>query len=230
MNDYNTLPNFLDRRPLIGTYTMLDAFKKCEHRMNQQYIEKAVPYVETPAMAYGNAGHTAMEKRVGEGKVLPDEFRHCEKYAIPFDKFKVLCEQKLGINIAGRAVGFWDGSVWFRGKADNVVMQADRAMLTDWKFGSSKYEDPFELECGALLLKAKYPQLKKIQGRYVYCKEDKVGSFYDLSDFSKTWQEINRLMALIAEKRQSGEWLKKKSGLCGYCPCKECEHWYEKRN
>ena len=53
--------------------------------------------------------------------------------------------------------------------------------MADWKFGSSKYEDPFELEVGAVLLQAKYPKATKLVGRYVYPVENKLGQMYDLS-------------------------------------------------
>ena len=86
--------------------------------------------------------------------------------------------------------------------------------ICDWKTGGSKYEDPFELATNALLLKVKYPELKKIVGSYAWLKENRMSQQYDLSDFKGTFMEITRLMKLIAEKRQSGEWVKRKSGLC----------------
>ena len=49
---------------------------------------------------------------------------------------------------------------------------------------------------------------------------------YDLSDFKRTFVDIQRLMNLVADKRASGEWAKKKSGLCGYCSVNDCENYY----
>jgi len=231
--DPGDIPAFLDRRPFVGTYSNLKAFINCEYAMNRRYIKKDLPFVPTEATEFGNAAHAAMEARVGKGKVLPEHFRQWEKYATPFDKFEVKCEQKLGITSNAKAVGYWDNLVWIRGVADNTIIQNDKALLTDWKCTSSgsRFEDVFELEMHALLLKAHFPQLNKISGRFVYLKQEELGRLYDLSNFTKTWNEINRLMTLVQEKRQSGEWAKKKSGLCGWCDCSECENHFvsEKR-
>lgn len=229
MNDLS-IPSALDRRPLIGTYTMLNTFKNvCEHQMYRRYVKRDQPFVETDAMKWGTAVHKALEDRVGKGKVLPDNMRQWEKHAEPFDAYKVYTEMQLGINRQGEAVGFWDGSVWFRGKVDVAVIVNDKALLTDWKTGSSKYEEPFELACGALLLKAKFPEITKAVGRYVYLKEDRVGQMHDLSAFVVTWDEIGQLMAGIADRMSNGSWTKTKSGLCGWCSVEDCEHYFVAR-
>ena len=138
-----------------------------------------------------------------------------------------LVEQKLGINAEGRAVGFWDGSVWFRGKADLAIIKGETAYINDWKTGKSSYEDPFELETNAVLIHAKNPHLKKIVGSYTWLKEGRVSQMYDLSDTRKTWAEMCRLMGEILERKKTGQFEKTKSGLCGYCSVEDCEHWYK---
>ena len=220
------IPAFLDRRPLVGTYTLLNNFKNvCEHQTYRRYVIKDQKYVETPEMAWGNKVHTAFEKRIGKGQVLPDDMRQWEHFAQPFDKFKVLVEQKWGMTEQARKTGYFDNDVFFRGKADAVVVEGEKAMINDFKTGGSKYEDPFELATNALLLKVQFPEVKKVVGRYIWLKENRAGQMYDLSDFKGTWGEIRRLMNLIAEKRKSGEWVKKKSGLCSWCSVQDCEHW-----
>jgi hypothetical protein len=228
--DPGDIPAFLDRRPLVGSFTMLHTIKNiCEYQGWRRFIKKDIPFFETDAMKWGKEVHEAMAKRVGQGKVLPENMKDWDKHAAPFDNYEVLPEQKLGITAEGKATGFFSNDVWYRGVLDAPVVLHDKALLTDWKVGSSKYEDPFELATHALLLKAKHPQIRSCVGRYVYLKEDRAGRMYDLSDFQATWLEINRLMNLIAEKRKSGDWEKKKSGLCGYCPCGNCENHYVAR-
>ena len=225
--DPGDIPAFLDRRPFIGTYTNLHTFRDvCEHQAYRRYVKKDQEFFETPAMKFGKEAHTALEKRVGQGKVLPDHMKDWDKHCTQFDKYEVMTEQKLAINDRGQATGYFDKDVFFRGQADVVVMLNDKALFTDWKTGSPRYAETFELATGALLLKAKYPQLHQIAGRFIFLKDDVVGKMEDLSDFQATWLEINRLMNLIAEKRKSGEWIKKKSGLCGYCSVSDCENYY----
>ena len=224
--DPGDIPAFLDRRPFIGTFTNLTQFENCEHAMYRRYVLKDQKYVETPEMKWGNDVHAALEKRVGKGQVLPDQMRQWEKHCTPFDQYQVMTEQKLAVNAKGQPTGYWDKDCFFRGQADVVVMLNEKALFTDWKSGNPKYAKKFELATGALLLKAKYPQLRTIVGRFIFLKDDVVGKMEDLSDFQATWLEINRLMNLIAEKRKSGEWVKKKSGLCGYCSVSDCENHY----
>jgi hypothetical protein len=225
--DPGDISAFLDRRPFIGTYTNLHTFRDvCEYQAFRRYVKKDIPFFETPQMAFGKEAHTALEKRVGKGQVLPDQMRHWEKHCTPFDNYTVMTEQKLAINAKGQSTGYFDNDCFFRGQADVVVMLNEKALFTDWKSGNPRYADKFELETGALLLKAKFPQLRTVVGRFIFLKDDQVGKMEDLSNFQATWLEINRLMNLVAEKRQSGDWEKKKSGLCGYCPCDNCENYY----
>ena len=225
MTDPLDIPAFLDRRPFVGTYTILNSYKNCPHQMARRYIIKDQKYVETPEMKWGNDVHSAFEYRVGSGKPLPLEMTQWEVFAQPFDGHKVAVEQKLGISAKGTCVGYWDGSVWFRGKADASIVKDDTGYIADWKTGKSSYEDPFELATNAVLLHAKFPHLKKILGSYVWLKEARVSQMYDLSDTRATWNEICRLMAEILAKRDTGEFEKKQSGLCGWCSVSDCEHW-----
>ena len=228
--DPGDIPAFLDRRPFVGTYTNLHTFRDvCEHQAYRRYVIKDQPFFETEPMKFGKEAHTALEGRVGKGKVLPDNMRQWEKHCTPFDQYTVMTEQKLAINDKGQPTGYFDKDVFFRGQADVVVMLNDKALFTDWKTGNPRYAETFELATGALLLKAKYPQLRTIVGRFIFLKDDQVGKMENLSDFQSTWLEITRLMNLIAEKRKTGEWVKKKSGLCGYCSVSDCENHYVAR-
>ncbi len=219
------IPAFLDRRPFVGTFTMLSSYKNCPHQMYRRYIKKDQPYVETPEMKWGNDVHSAFEYRVGYGKPLPENMMQWEVFAKPFDGHKVAVEQKLGISSQGRQTGFWDKDVWFRGKADAAIISSETAYLADWKTGKSAYEDPFELETNAVLLHAKFPHLKKIVGSYVWLKENRVSQIYDLSDTRQTWGAICKLMAEILAKRDTGDFEAVRSGLCGWCSVSDCEHW-----
>ena len=221
------IPPALDRRPFIGTYTILNTYGNCPHQMARRYIVKDQPYVESPEMAWGNAVHSAFEYRVGSSKPLPETMKQWEHFAQPFDGQFAKVEQKLGISAEGKCVGYWDGSVWFRGKADLAIIRGETAYINDWKTGKSSYEDPFELETNAVLIHAKYPQLKKIIGSYTWLKENRVSQIYDLSDTRSTWNEMCRLMGEIIALKKTGQFEKKKSGLCGYCSVDDCENWYK---
>lgn len=229
MNVVPDIPAFLDRRPFVGSYTILNTYKNCPHQMARRYIVRDQPYVETPEIKWGNKVHEAFEFRVGGRKVLPTDMQQWEQFAVPFDGKTVQVEQKLGMTQEGRPTGFFDKDVWFRGKADVTIINDATAYINDWKTGGSKYEDPFELATGAVLLHAKNPQLKKIVGSYTWLKENRVGQMYDLSDTLATWREMCRLMGeILALRASGGPYPKRQSGLCGWCSVKDCEHHRER--
>ena len=218
------IPPVLDRRPIVWSYSLLHCFRDiCAHQGQARYIDKTIAFVETPEIAHGNRGHSALELRVGAKKPLPEEFMHCEKFAVPFDGREVQTEAWYYIDDTGRACDRFAKNKFGHGKLDLVLINDTTGYLNDWKFGSSKYEDPFELEVGALLLHAKFPQLKKIVGTYTWIREDRVSKLYDLSDTRKTWNEVCSIMRTILNYRRVGEYPKKRSGLCGWCQRWDCD-------
>lgn len=204
---------------------MLSAYRNCGHQMFRRYLKKDIPYVETPEIKWGNDVHLAFERRVGSKQPLPPPMAKWEPFAAALDNRNAVTEQKLAITKTGRSTGFWDADCFFRGKVDVTLLQSPVAGILDYKTGSSKFEDPFELETGALLLKAKYPELTTIKGNYIWLKEDRVGQAYDLSRFRATWNEINRLVGLIENDRKNDKFEKRQSGLCSWCSVSDCEHW-----
>lgn len=234
------IPPFLDRRkgrvpvipakPLVYSFTMLKTADNCLHKMFRQYIKKDIPYVETPEMKWGNDVHTAFEYRLG-GKPLPQNMIHWEPLVVAYVERKARPELKLGVTRKGQSTGFFDKDVFLRGKIDATMVNGTNAFLPDWKTGNSKYEDPFELEIQALMLKATMPQITKVFGHYVWLKENRIGQNHDLSDFNGTWARVNNKVEVIEDAMATGEWTKTKNQLCGYCPVKDCENWYDaKRN
>jgi len=238
MNVAADIPAFLDRRPFVGTFTILSSYGNCPHQMFRRYIAKDQPYVETPEMKFGNDVHTAFEHRVGSKKPLPETMHQWEAFASAFDGQVVAVEQKLGITREGRACGFFENptascsGVFFRGKADLAIINGTTAYINDWKTGSSKFEDPFELATNAMLLHARHPHLTKILGTYTWLKEGRVGQLYDLSDTAGTWKTVSAQMAEITAKREAAlkgdvsGFVKQKSGLCGWCSVEDCEHFF----
>lgn len=224
MTEMPNIPGFLDRRPLVWSYSLLHCFRDiCPHQGEARYIDKSIKFVETDAIKFGNAGHTAFEQRVGGARPLPPEFQQWENFAAPFDGRSATVEQWYYIDDTGRACDRFAKNKYGHGKLDLVLIEDETAFLNDWKFGSGKYEDPFELEVGALLLHAKHPHLKKIYGTYTWCKENRVSQVYDLSDTQKTWNEVNSIMQELYTWRKLGEYPKRRSGLCGWCQRFDCD-------
>lgn len=218
------LPAFLDRRPLIWSFTMLKTYRDiCAHQAAERYVYKHIPFTGTAATKRGDDVHKAFERRLGrQCQPLPADMPW-EHFASSFDNRKVHPEIKLGITRDGKATGFFDNNVYGRGKIDAPIVEGETAYMVDWKSGKPR-EDAFELEIGAVLLKAKFPQLRKIVGRYAWLAENRLGPPYDLTDTARTWDEINRLVALILSDRERGWFDKVEGPLCKWCPVLDCEY------
>lgn len=230
-------PAFLDRsrqKPLVGSYSLLNQYLNCPHATFHKYIGKTIPFVETPEMAWGNRVHKAFEDRVSKRIPLPDDMAHWEQFAAPFDPMwkpgHAQVELKCAINIKGESTGFFSDDAWFRGKLDLSLVNNTKAYLVDYKTGNPSYEDPFELEIGAVLLDARLsPKLRAIAGQYIWLKESRLGKMYDLSDTNKTFAKMKHLMAEIEQDRARDWFEKRKSGLCGWCAVQSCEHHFVAR-
>jgi len=234
MHDPGPLPAILDRTRLVYSYSNLNCYENvCPYQFYERYIKKTVPFVETEAMRYGTKVHEAMEHRIAHKKPLHPDFAQWEPFAEPFDKIRespatgksLSCELKLGITVEGKPCDFFDNTkVWLRGKLDVVMINGDRAYMNDWKSGSSKYEDRFELDVGALMLHAANPHLTKIKGTYTWLKENRLGEMYDLSDTRHAWTKVTGIVKKIERDRQTGQFEKREGPLCQFCDVKSCEH------
>jgi hypothetical protein len=209
-------------KPVVWSYTLFNTYEQvCPHQAYRRWFRKDVPFRESPQIKLGNEVHTALEKRIGENRALPAHFAHWEPFAKPFDGCGAVAEVQLGITADGAACGFFDASVWFRGKLDVVVIHGKQARIFDWKTGNSRYESAFELETQAVLLKARHPHLETIKGHYVWLKENRLGELHHLDDTRFTFTVMRDLADAIREDKT---WTKKEGPLCGWCEVRDCEH------
>lgn len=212
---------------LVASYSMLNTWDICAHQAARRYIIKDLPKEkETVEMAYGNVVHKAFENRLKTGhwgQVSETHQHEFEPFVRPLDGRNVKPELMLGINDQGVPVGFWDGSVYLRGKLDAPVIDGTTALLLDWKTGKPR-EEPLELEIGALLLQAKHPEITQIKGRYVWLKDLRLGQEHDCSDTARTWKIVNDKMDEIGHAAAMGTFKKTPGPLCAWCPVTDCQH------
>ncbi|HSV26220.1 MAG TPA: hypothetical protein VLJ17_24750 [Xanthobacteraceae bacterium] len=213
----------------IGSYSMLNTADICLWQMFRRYIVKDIPFVESKEVKHGNKTHTAFEHRLGsKKKPLPPDMQQWEKWCAPLDPYSPEVEQWFGLRRDGLPTASRNADCYFRGKVDCFIFDPKTfrsAMIFDWKTGKVR-EQPFELETSALFIKAKYPQLEKITGRYVWLKDDRMGQPYDLSNARSTWDTVHHKMTDIERRLMQGpQAFEKMPGpLCGWCSVFDCEH------
>lgn len=209
-------------KPITISHTHLKTFEQCPKKYYHLYVARDAPKEQSEAMDFGTKVHTALETRVRDGVVLPDEFAPYEKFAAVLDDHPKKVELKAGINIQGRACGFFDSEVWIRGKLDISIVYDQLATILDWKTGKSR-EDPDELEIFGVLLKAAQPQLQRITGHYVWLKEDKLGEPHDLSDTAVKLAQLRGRYEHIEKAARFKDYPAEQGPLCPWCPIKSCQ-------
>ena len=211
---------------MILSYTLVNDFENCPRKAYHVRVAKDVKQEPTPEMARGIAVHEAFEKRLKDDKPLPPDLGQFEPFALTLRNLKVKPEYMLGMTENGHGCDFFAKDVWFRGKADVAVRAADRtsAWLLDWKTGKVR-EDPFELECQAMLLWANHPELAHIEANYYWLREARIGERHNLTPTRvQTTIRIGRLANEMRECQEKNHWPARPNPLCGWCPVWQCEH------
>lgn len=182
---------------------------------------------ETEALSYGTKVHEAAEFYIRDGKPIPPEFSYMQGLLdrlnnLPGEK---LCEYKMGLSRDLSPVGFFDKDVWWRGIADLVVLDNDRAFLVDYKTGkSSRYADTKQLEILSLALFKHFPQLKKVKAGLLFV----VAQDFVKVDYENQPQAWVRWLEDTGQMEASYEadvWNAKPNFTCrNYCAVTTCPH------
>lgn len=200
------------------SYTLLNCWCVCPHQAARRYIIKDIPYETDEKRSSGKHVHESIATRI-KGGPLAEDCQQYEPLVAPLVGTKP--ERKLAITGQGTPISFFDKEAWLRGVIDAHIIKDDTAVVFDWKTGK-EWEDPFELEIFALLLRCHHPEIKKATGYYVWLRDSKLGEEHDLSDFAGTFGKVLKFHDEI-ENKENFE--KKTPGpLCKWCPVLDCAH------
>lgn len=211
------------------SYSSLSLFQQCPHKYYRLRVKKDIVEPPTEHLTYGLEVHKAAEDYIGKGTPIPEKFSFIKEHLdrlneIPGAK---LCEERLGLTSDLQPCGFFDQDVWWRGVADLIILQDDKAYVIDYKTGkSSKYADTKQLEILALALFKHYPQVKKVKAGLLFLvASDFVKAGYEVNEagvYWTKWLEDTKRLEIAVE---TGVWNKKPNFSCrGWCPVNDCEH------
>ena len=215
------------------SYSSLKLFETCPRKYQAEKVTKEVPFEQGEAALYGEQCHKAAEEYIRDGKPIDPRFSFIQPY---LDKLNAIvgvkhCEMKLGVKKQdGRLVAcdFFDPEVWFRGIADLVILDGDRAWVIDYKTGkSARYADVRQLALMSAALFLKYPDLKKIKTSLLFV----VSKEFVKEDFHKefglsVFSELNGLLEARSTAYESDVWNPRPNPLCRkWCAVKSCPHY-----
>ena len=211
------------------SYSSIELFGQCPHKYYRLRVKRDIVEPESDAMRYGLDAHKAAEDYVRDDVPLPAKFSFLQPM---LDKLKTyegerLCEYKMGLTKALEPCDFYDKQVWWRGIADLIVLQGDKAKIVDYKTGkSSKYADTKQLELLSLAVFKHFPQIKHIKGGLLFVVvNDFVQGKYSADESNTYWARWLPKTAMLEKSFENGAWNPRPNFTCQkWCPVKDCIH------
>jgi PD-(D/E)XK nuclease superfamily len=206
--------------------TSLSMFKKCPWHYHQNYNLKACPKETSEALTWGTQVHEALERRGRDKTPLPPNMTQFEKYAAALEQVtgEHSHELSLGMKKGFSGCAYSDPDAWGRGKLDLVVRRDYEAVVVDFKTG--KYRpNAMQPAVSAALVFANYPVVQKITTMWTYIQAGNISK--DVFTRSSLVQQSGPFLTVSNDldwARQHDRWVKRPSGLCGFCPVTTCEH------
>jgi hypothetical protein len=211
------------------SYSSLDLYKQCPHKYYRLRIKKDIVEPPTEHLSYGLEVHKAAEEYIRDGKEIPEKYAFIKE---PLDMLNAIegekhCELRLGLTKGLEPCEFFAKDVWWRGIADLIILQGDKAYVVDYKTGkSAKYADPKQLELLSLALFKHFPQVKKVKGGLLFVVANEfVKADYEQEKEGLYWtrwiEDTNRLEKSI----ELDVWNPKPNFSCSkWCAVKDCVH------
>jgi hypothetical protein len=215
---------------LVWSYSSIKTFDQCARKYYHLRVAKDTEDKGSDATLYGQEMHKVAEDFVKEKKPIPPKFSYVE------DALRVLaelpgekhCEIKLGVKLTDDGYApcnFFDKDVWWRGIADLLAVDGDKAFLVDYKTSkNARYADTKQLDLLAGAVFLHYPQVKKISSGLVFVVSSELVSKVHHAEKRDSYlgifsSELDRLKAA----HESGVWNAVSGPLCRFCPVKDCE-------
>lgn len=215
------------------SYSSIKTFEQCPKKYFHLKVAKDVKDEPGEAADYGTAVHLAAEEFIRDGKPIPEKFAYMRPIverlaAIPGDKHP---EVKLGIRKDFSPCGFFAKDVWWRGIADLLIIDGQKAWCVDYKTGkSAKYADTKQLDLLAGAVFSHFPEVAVVKSALAFVVS---GEF-----IPKTHVRVEKVKYLgvfdpqleaLEAAQDNGIWNAKSGPLCGWCPVESCEHWRPRR-
>jgi len=217
-------------KPFSWSWSKLKNFRTCPKRHYHVELAKDFKEEEGEALKWGHEVHDALAKYIEKAKPLPptmqrhvglvDELAHLHRAGK-----LVKVENKLAIDSDFRPVGFFDNSAWYRGVADVLFVNEERAGALDWKTGQIKPEYE-QLALTAALIFAHYPQVTTVSTAFVWIgNDDYTVNTYGKESMTQMWNHLWPEINVMKEAYRTTTYPPKPSGICvRHCPVISCPY------
>jgi hypothetical protein len=213
------------------SYSRVNTFKQCPKKYYHLNVKKDVKDTGSTATRYGNKVHKAAEKYIRDNIPLAKEYKFMQSTLDAFNNIKgeKHCELRLGVakddgNFAATKFGASD--VWYRGIADLVILNDEKAFIVDYKTSkNANYADTKQLDLLAGAVFINYPQVKKIKSALSFVISNEFVTKEHTSDLYKSYIGVfDEALERIEVAANEGVWNPVDGPLCAFCPVTSCEH------
>jgi hypothetical protein len=212
------------------SYSALSTFEQCPKKYYHLRIAKDVKDEDSEDAAEGRAVHEALYARVVKGTPLPLPMRVYERMALKFISLPGTKsgELKLALNENLEPTGFFAKDVWVRAVADLVIDHPSGCVIVDWKTGKQK-DSWDQLVLSAAVLAQHMPEADNFRLVYAWLRDGQcTGRRFTRAELLGTWSGyIERVNKMYAAGKTTN-FPARSSRLCGWCPVKQCPHWFDR--
>jgi hypothetical protein len=213
------------------SYSSISTFKQCPKKYYHLKVARDVKDTGSAAMSYGNAVHKAAELYIKEGTPIPPKFKFLQRPLEAINKIEgdKHCEIRMGVAKEGDEYApttFFGKDVWWRGIADLLIVNGEKAYLIDYKTGKNAvYADTKQLDLLAAATFTHFPDVEVIKSALLYVVSNDFIRKKHTAELRKSYltvfdDELERLEVALEE----GVWNAVAGPLCAYCPVISCEH------
>lgn len=216
------------------SYSSISLFQQCPRKYYRLRVAKDIVEPTQEHLIYGSSVHKAAEEYLRDGTPIPEKYAYIEPKISPFKNLPgtLYCEHEMGVTRNLDPCKFRDKHVWFRGIADLLIINGDKARIADWKTSkSSRYADRKQLELLSLLVFKHFPEVKTVTAGLVFLvADDLVAAKYERETQEDSWQKWLGETTLLDKAFEHDVWNPRPNFTCrGWCPVTDCEH-NQKRN
>lgn len=221
---------------VVWSYSSKKMFEQCPEKYHRLRVVKDIKDDPGESAIYGTEMHLAAEEFVRDGKPIPEKFAFIRPSieavnAWPGTKY---CEFKMGLREDLTACDFFAKDVWWRGVADLIVISpcGTKARTVDYKSSkSTKYADMEQLDLMAAAIFIHFPKVMTLHAALMFLVCDEMvppkPKEYTFMFSRATFEKQRPIIQRIEAAMESGVWNRKEGPLCGWCPVKDCPHWFD---
>ena len=213
------------------SYSRLNSYEDCPKKYHAVSVAKSVKEPETEHTTFGTEVHLAFAEYFKKGKPLPLHMQQYTKFLAAIKAYPgvFITEQKLAINAAYEATGWFDDDVYCRIISDLTILNGPNAIMWDWKTGKIK-DDFTQLKLAGAVMFLLVPELQKIVLAYLWTKNKKITKQVMTRDeMPGVWNALLPRIQRYQDAHVSLEFPPKPGYLCRYCPLKGCPYNETKR-